>query len=151
MIKVKKDNLYLVTGGSGFLGFDLVQRILSQGGRVVTLSRDEGKLIELKQQYPNIEILTGFYRVESDPKEKKKMKRGETGLTLVNASDAKITGVIKNCTTGISIKNLQRSSLDISLTGCGKLGDADESFKQNNIQLVSTNKDGKSDILVNRL
>ena len=41
------------------LGFDLVKRILSQGGRVVTLSRDEGKLIELKQQYPNIEILTG--------------------------------------------------------------------------------------------
>jgi len=59
MIKIKKDNLYLITGGSGFLGFDLVKRILSQGGRVVTLSRDEGKLIELKQQYPNIEILTG--------------------------------------------------------------------------------------------
>tara|TARA_B100000902_G_scaffold227317_1_gene215846 strand:+ start:408 stop:1268 length:861 start_codon:yes stop_codon:yes gene_type:complete len=59
MIKIEKDKLYLITGGSGFLGFDLVERIVSRGGRVVTLSRDEGKLIELKQQYPNIEILTG--------------------------------------------------------------------------------------------
>ena len=59
MINIKKDNLYLVTGGSGFLGFDLVQRILLQGGRVVTLSRDEGKLIQLKQEYPDIKILTG--------------------------------------------------------------------------------------------
>ena len=59
MIKVEKDKLYLITGGSGFLGFDLVKRILSQGGRVVTLSRDEGKLIQLKQEYPDIKILTG--------------------------------------------------------------------------------------------
>ena len=59
MIKVKKDKLYLITGGSGFLGFDLVKRILLQGGRVVTLSRDEGKLIQLKQEYPDIKILTG--------------------------------------------------------------------------------------------
>ena len=59
MINIEKDKLYLVTGGSGFLGFDLVKRILSKGGRVVTLSRDEGKLIQLKQEYPDIKILTG--------------------------------------------------------------------------------------------
>ena len=59
MINVEKDKLYLVTGGSGFLGFDLVKRILSQGGKVVTLSRDEGKLVELKQIYPDVKILTG--------------------------------------------------------------------------------------------
>ena len=59
MIKIKKGKLYLVTGGSGFLGFELVKRILSEGGRVRTLSRDEGKLIQLKQKYPDIKILTG--------------------------------------------------------------------------------------------
>ena len=59
MINIEKDKLYLVTGGSGFLGFDLVNRILSQGGKVVTLSRDEGKLVELKQIYPDVKILTG--------------------------------------------------------------------------------------------
>jgi len=59
MINIEKDKLYLVTGGSGFLGFDLVKRILSQGGKVVTLSRDEGKLVELKQIYPDVKILTG--------------------------------------------------------------------------------------------
>ena len=53
MIKIKKGKLYLVTGGSGFLGFELVKRILSEGGRVRTLSRDEGKLIQLKQKYPD--------------------------------------------------------------------------------------------------
>jgi len=59
MIKIKKDKLYLVTGGSGFLGTPLCERILQRGGNVRVLSRDEGKLVELKQQYPNIEILTG--------------------------------------------------------------------------------------------
>ena len=59
MIKIKKGKLYLVTGGSGFLGFELVKRILSEGGRVRTLSRDEVKLIQLKQKYPDIKILTG--------------------------------------------------------------------------------------------
>tara|TARA_R110002051_G_scaffold324554_3_gene422365 strand:- start:1750 stop:2610 length:861 start_codon:yes stop_codon:yes gene_type:complete len=59
MIKIKKDKLYLVTGGSGFLGVPLCKRILEAGGRVRTLARDEGKLVDLKQKYPNIEILTG--------------------------------------------------------------------------------------------
>ena len=53
------DKLYLVTGGSGFLGVPLVGRILNSGGRVRVLSRDEGKLIDLKQKYPEIEILNG--------------------------------------------------------------------------------------------
>ena len=58
-IKIKKGNLYLVTGGSGFLGTPLCKRILQRGGNVRVLSRDEGNLIELKQLYPAIEILTG--------------------------------------------------------------------------------------------
>ena len=59
MIKIEKNKKYLVTGGSGFLGGELIKRILSQGGQVVTISRDEGKLIEIKEEYPSLEILTG--------------------------------------------------------------------------------------------
>ena len=59
MIKIEKNKLYLVTGGSGFLGTPLCERILNQGGLVRVLSRDEGKLVDLKQKYGNIEILTG--------------------------------------------------------------------------------------------
>ena len=53
MIKIEKNKKYLVTGGSGFLGGELIKRILSQGGQVVTISIDEGKLIEIKEEYPS--------------------------------------------------------------------------------------------------
>ena len=43
MIKIKKGKTYLVTGGSGFLGVPLCERILSQGGKVRVIARDEGK------------------------------------------------------------------------------------------------------------
>tara|TARA_R110000824_G_scaffold383587_1_gene577234 strand:- start:926 stop:1783 length:858 start_codon:yes stop_codon:yes gene_type:complete len=59
MLKIEKNKLYLVTGGSGFLGVPLCERILEEGGNVRVLSRDEGKLVDLKQKYSNIEILTG--------------------------------------------------------------------------------------------
>ena len=59
MIKIKKGKTYLVTGASGFLGVFLFKRIISYGFKVRALSRDEGKLIDLKQKYPSIEILTG--------------------------------------------------------------------------------------------
>ena len=42
MIKIEKDKKYLVTGGSGFLGEELIKRIASTGAKVVTISRDEG-------------------------------------------------------------------------------------------------------------
>lgn len=59
MIKIEKDKKYLITGGSGFLGVKVIKRILNEGGKVVVLSRDEGKLIELSQKFPNIEFYTG--------------------------------------------------------------------------------------------
>jgi UDP-N-acetylglucosamine 4,6-dehydratase/UDP-glucose 4-epimerase len=59
MIKIEKQQLYLVTGGSGFLGHPLVKYILEQGGLVRVISRDEGKLISLKEIYPAVEIYTG--------------------------------------------------------------------------------------------
>ena len=59
MISIEKNKTYLVTGGSGFLGSELIERIISNEGNVVALARDEGKLIGLKQSFPNIKILTG--------------------------------------------------------------------------------------------
>lgn len=59
MIKIEKDKLYLVTGGSGFLGKTLIGRILDAGAHVRAFARNEGNLIELKQQYPTVEIQTG--------------------------------------------------------------------------------------------
>lgn len=58
-MKIEKDELYLVTGGSGFLGTSLIKRIISEGGRVRVVARNEGKLIELKQKFNDIEIITG--------------------------------------------------------------------------------------------
>ena len=65
MIKIKKNAKYLVTGGSGFLGGALIDRILDQGGSVITIARNEGNLIKLKQKYnpmvnqKQIEIYSG--------------------------------------------------------------------------------------------
>ena len=56
---IEKNKLYLVTGASGFLGEHLCEKILEMGGRVRAFSRNEGKLIGLKQNYPSIEIYTG--------------------------------------------------------------------------------------------
>lgn len=53
------DKLHLVTGGTGFLGEPLIERIIALGGRVRTIARNEGKLIMLKQKFPSIEIITG--------------------------------------------------------------------------------------------
>lgn len=82
-IKITSGKLYLVTGGSGFLGAPLCSRILSYGGRVRVLSRDEGKLIELKQLYPSIEILTGDI---SDPFEVRQAMKGVNGVFHLAAS-----------------------------------------------------------------
>jgi len=83
MIQIKTNKLYLVTGGSGFLGVPLCERILKQGGNVRVLSRDEGKLVELKQQYSNIEILTGDI---SDKFEVKQAMKGVDGVFHLAAS-----------------------------------------------------------------
>ena len=47
----------LITGGTGFLGKNLIKRLGNNHIRV--LARNEGNLISLKEQYPNIEIITG--------------------------------------------------------------------------------------------
>ena len=56
---IQPNKKYLITGGSGFLGGELITRILKDGGEVVTVSRNEGQLIKLKQKFPSIQIETG--------------------------------------------------------------------------------------------
>ena len=56
---IEKGKLYLITGATGFLGEHLTERVLALGGRVRALSRNEGKLIVLKQRHPSVEIYTG--------------------------------------------------------------------------------------------
>jgi len=91
MIEIKKDKKYLVTGGSGFLGIPLVKYILSQGGKVRVISRDEGKLITLKELYPSVEIYPGDI---SDPYEVKQSMQGITGVFHLAAS--KHVGLAEN-------------------------------------------------------
>ncbi len=83
MIQIEKNKLYLVTGGSGFLGIPLVKYILAQGGRVRVISRDEGKLIILKEMYPAVEIYPGDI---SDPYEVKQAMQGVSGVFHLAAS-----------------------------------------------------------------
>jgi UDP-N-acetylglucosamine 4,6-dehydratase/UDP-glucose 4-epimerase len=83
MIQIEKNKLYLVTGGSGFLGIPLVKYILAQGGRVRVISRDDGKLIILKEMYPAVEIYPGDI---SDPYEVKQAMQGVSGVFHLAAS-----------------------------------------------------------------
>jgi UDP-N-acetylglucosamine 4,6-dehydratase len=83
MITIEKNKLYLVTGGSGFLGHPLVKYILEQGGAVRVISRDEGKLIDLKEKYAAVEIYTGDI---SDSFEVRQAMSGVTGVFHLAAS-----------------------------------------------------------------
>jgi UDP-N-acetylglucosamine 4,6-dehydratase/5-epimerase len=49
----------LITGGSGFLGNDLITRLKGSGCHVCVMARNEGNLIKLQMKHPWIRILTG--------------------------------------------------------------------------------------------
>lgn len=83
MITIETNKLYLITGGSGFLGYPLVSYVLQQGGNVRVISRDEGKLITLKEKYPQIDIYTGDI---SDAFEVRQAMQGVTGVFHLAAS-----------------------------------------------------------------
>lgn len=52
---------YLVTGATGFLGEELIASLLKTqiDVKIRALARNEGKLIALKERFPQIEIMTG--------------------------------------------------------------------------------------------
>ncbi len=57
---LKKRRRYLITGGTGFLGHELICQLI-QGGykNLRVVARNEGKLVELKNEFPSIEIIPG--------------------------------------------------------------------------------------------
>ena len=56
---IKKNKLYLITGGSGVVGQALCSRILYLGGKVRVFSRSANTLLEMKKKYKDIEIMVG--------------------------------------------------------------------------------------------
>ena len=48
---IHKNKTYVITGGYGFLGSALINEIISCGGKVRTIGRDEFKLFKLKEKY----------------------------------------------------------------------------------------------------
>lgn len=57
---MEKDKKYLITGGSGFLGRALIKRLTERGFTdLVALSRNEGELLRLKADFPNVQIVPG--------------------------------------------------------------------------------------------
>ena len=63
---IENQKLILITGGTGFLGEKLVERLLVKGDKLRVISRNEGKLIMLKEKFPSIEIFTGDIANEFD-------------------------------------------------------------------------------------
>jgi UDP-N-acetylglucosamine 4,6-dehydratase len=54
-----KNKKYLITGGTGFLGTALIDKLYSEKHSLRIISRNEGKLISLKEKFPSIEIYSG--------------------------------------------------------------------------------------------
>jgi UDP-glucose 4-epimerase len=115
MIKIEKNKLYLVTGGSGFLGVPLCERILARGGRVRTLARDEGKLIDLKQRFPDIEILTGDI---SDKFEVKQAMHGVHGVFHLAAFWKNHWSLNQNLYYQSVLTRLHKSQVYMELRNC---------------------------------
>ena len=63
---ITKDKKYLITGGTGVIGYSLCKRIISMGGHVIVLSRSETKLNKLieKTQFKNYKYLVAFPNVQ---------------------------------------------------------------------------------------
>jgi len=114
-LKIEKNKLYLITGGTGFLGTALCERLLEHGAKVRVLARNEGLLILLKQQYNDIEILTGDI---SDKYEVRQAMQGVDGVFHLAAS--KHVGLaeiqVRECikTNTIGSMNILEESLHVN-------------------------------------
>lgn len=77
-MKLNEEKTYLITGGSGFLGKELIGRLQKLGcKKVVTISRNEGNLVALKEIFPHIKIVPGDI---SDPYCVEKIIQGVDGI-----------------------------------------------------------------------
>lgn len=55
-----KNKKYLITGGTGFIGEALIERLIKMGFKnLVVTARNEGKLVMLRNKFPSIEIVPG--------------------------------------------------------------------------------------------
>jgi len=115
-MKIIKNNLYLVTGGSGFLGHSLVERIINQGGKVRVIARGEGKLITLKEKFPSIEIYTGDISDRFEVKQAMKDVNGVFHLAASKHVGLAETFVRENVKTNtIGTLNILEESLNLDL------------------------------------
>ena len=73
---------YLVTGGTGVVGYELCSRILEMGGKVVVLSRTEEKLKKLQEKH-EIEILVSDILDKESVRRAMKDVRGVFHLTAL--------------------------------------------------------------------
>ena len=114
MVKIEKDKLYLITGGSGFLGIPLCEKVLKLGGRVRVIARDEGKLVDLNQKWSEVETLTGDIY---DTFEIKQAMKGVSGVfhlaacKHVGIAEQQVRECIKSNTIGSM--NILDESLEI--------------------------------------
>ena len=74
---------YLVTGGTGVVGYELCSRILEMGCKVVVLSRTEEKLKKLQEKYNEIEILVSDILDKESVRRAMKDVRGVFHLTAL--------------------------------------------------------------------
>ena len=78
-----KGEKYLVTGGTGVVGYELCNRILKMGGKVLVLSRTEEKLKKLQEKYKEIEILVSDILDKERVRKAMKEVRGVFHLTAL--------------------------------------------------------------------
>jgi UDP-N-acetylglucosamine 4,6-dehydratase/UDP-glucose 4-epimerase len=83
MIQLEKNKKYLITGGSGFLGKELIDRLSADNISLRTVSRNEGALISLKEKFPSVEIYMGDI---SDPFVVRQAMQGINGVFHLAAS-----------------------------------------------------------------
>ena len=79
---ILKGEKYLVTGGTGVVGYELCKRIVEMGGKVLVLSRTEEKLKKLQEKY-EIEILVSDILDKERVREAIKAVRGVFHLTAL--------------------------------------------------------------------
>jgi FlaA1/EpsC-like NDP-sugar epimerase len=69
---------YLITGGSGFLGLEILNRLTDMGCyNLVSVSRNEGRSVALKERFPHVEIILGDI---ADPYICQKASNGVDGI-----------------------------------------------------------------------